>query len=157
VVRDQAPGGRHAWVLGRVCTVLDRLVQAAGDGTIYVEVGVVIRTDPGTVRVPDLALFTRGRVADPWPDGFFRTIPDLAVEIVSPSNRRKDVLEKVAEYLGGGGRMAWVIDPRRRTLEVHRPASAVLKLGEADELDGSDVSPGLRLRVADIFARPPGY
>jgi Uma2 family endonuclease len=157
VVREPRPGGRHAYVLGRVFWALEEYVRATGVGLVYLDVGVVIRPDPATVRGPDVAFYARGRVADPWPDGFFRAVPDLAVEILSPSNRRKEVIEKVADYLGSGGRMVWVVNPRRRTVEVHRLGQPAIKLQESDTLEGFDVMPGLRLSVAAFFALPPGY
>jgi len=156
VVREPAPGGRHGYVLGRLCAALDHRVQAIGQGVLYANVGVVIRTDPATVRVPDLALYARDQVADPWPDGFFRTPPHLAVEILSPSDRARAMRAKVADYLGAGSRMVWVVNPRRRTVQVHRVGKPDVNLSEQDTLAGDDAFPGLHLPVKELFALP-GY
>ena len=77
--------------------------------------------------------------------------PDLAVEVVSPSETRPRVLEKVQWYLEAGCPLVWVIDPQRRTAAVYRPGAAVRQLGAADALDGEDVLPGFRLPLADLW------
>ena len=83
--------------------------------------------------------------------GFVGSVPDLCVEIVSPSNRRGDIAEKVADYLGGGARMVWVIDPQRRTGEVHRQGSEPVRLGSSDMLEGYGVVPGFRTPLSALF------
>ena len=67
VVREPRPGGRHGYVLGRVFRVLDAYASNHG-AFVYVDVGVVTRTEPPTVRGPDVAVYLRGRAPDPWPD-----------------------------------------------------------------------------------------
>jgi Uma2 family endonuclease len=157
VVREPRPGGRHGYVLGRVYSALERYTQETGAGLVYLDVGVVIQVEPATVRGPDVAFYARGRVADPWPDGFFRVVPDLAVEIVSPWSRRTEMREKVTEYLGGGARIVWVVDPRRRTVEVHRAGQPVELLSETETLEGDGVLPGFRLTVSEFFSLPSWY
>lgn len=78
--------------------------------------------------------------------------PDLAAEILSPSNTASGVQEKVLEYLDAGTRLVWVIDPRTRVVNTYRSRTDVRLLGELDELDGGEVLPGFRLPVKDLFA-----
>ncbi len=78
--------------------------------------------------------------------------PDLAVEIVSPNDRADDINDKVHEYLEAGARLVWVFWPRRRAVMVHEPDQPIHELGPDDFLDGGDVLPGFRVRVADLFA-----
>ena len=77
--------------------------------------------------------------------------PDLAIEVLSPSDRRGDVLEKVGESLDAGTRLVWVIDPEKRTAVVYRSLTDVRVIGEADALDGEDVIPGFACPLKDVL------
>jgi Uma2 family endonuclease len=82
----------------------------------------------------------------------FPGAPDLAVEVLSPSNRWRDVREKVADLLAAGTRLVWVIDPPRRKVTVYRALLAPHVLGPTDILDGEDVVPGFSLPVSALFS-----
>jgi Uma2 family endonuclease len=77
--------------------------------------------------------------------------PDLAVEVVSPNDRANDVQEKVGEYLAAGTRLVWVLWPRSRSVSVHAGRGVTHELGPDEELDGGEVLPGFRVRVANLF------
>lgn len=77
--------------------------------------------------------------------------PDLAVEILSPSNRYSEIQEKVTEYLEGGSRLVWVVDPRKRSVTDYRSRHAVRVLTGREELDGDPVLEGFRLPLGDLF------
>jgi Uma2 family endonuclease len=83
--------------------------------------------------------------------GFGDGAPDLAVEVLSPTDRARQVLDKVGEYLEAGVRLVWVIDPERRSAVVYRSLAEVRKLGADEFLEGEDVVPGFRCRLADLF------
>ena len=85
------------------------------------------------------------------PRGFWPGAPDLAVEVVSPSDTLIEVEEKVQDWLTAGTRMVWVVNPRRKAVAVHRSPTDVTILTADQELDGADVVPGFGCRVADIF------
>jgi Uma2 family endonuclease len=85
------------------------------------------------------------------PRGYLRLTPDLAVEVVSPNDRYTEVAEKIAEWLAHGVRLVFVVDPRRQTVDVHRPGQRPQTLGLDDVLDGEDVVPGWTLAVRDLF------
>ncbi len=82
---------------------------------------------------------------------FWQGAPDLAVEVGSPGDTLKEVREKVEDWLAAGTRAVWVVNPKRRSVSVYRSTADVTRLSESDELDGGDVVPGFRCRVADIF------
>ena len=115
------------------------------------EPGFVLATDPDTVPAPDVA-FVRAERLEAAERGFYRGAPDLAVEIISPSDRYTEVEEKVATWLEYGTRMVIVVNPRRRALAVHRSATVVRHLTIDDRLDGEDVVPGWGVAVRDLFA-----
>lgn len=102
---------------------------------------------PATVRGPDAAVIRRDRLPDPHHAGFFYGAPDLAVEVVSPSNRAAETAEKVSEYLAAGARAVWVVDPRARTVAVHEASRDAAVVSATGVLDGGNVVPG---------AAPPG-
>ena len=81
----------------------------------------------------------------------FPGAPDLAVEVLSPSERPADVHAKIGDYLEAGARLVWVIDPSRRQVRVHRTLLRPLTLVETAMLDGEDVLPGFSVQVARLF------
>ena len=117
------------------------------------EAGYILETEPDHVRVPDVSFVNRERDEAARPvSGFFPGPPDLAVEVISPSDRYTEVAEKVEDWLRAGTRMVIVVDPRRRVATVHLPGREPLTLTEHDTLDGSDVVPGWSMPVGEIFA-----
>ena len=120
------------------------------------EVGYILRRDPDYVRVPDVSFVSRERIPPTGlPTGFWPFAPDLAVEVASPSDSRRDIESKVRQYLDAGTRLVWVANPRARTITVHSPDMPPRTLGADDVLDGGDVLPGFSVRVGDIF--DPGF
>lgn len=106
---------------------------------------------PDTVLAPDVAFIAGER----WPaetSGFVELAPDLAVEIVSPSNSPGEIERKVAIYLRAGVRSVWVVYPTERQVVVHMPSHPPAVFREGDQIDGGEVLPGLSLPVAEIFA-----
>jgi len=84
-------------------------------------------------------------------DDFPDLAPDLAVEVLSPSERPRHVLDKVGEYLETGVRLVWIIDPAKAKAVVYRSLCDVIELQAGDQLDGGDVLPGFRCRLSDIL------
>jgi Uma2 family endonuclease len=130
-------------------------VEARGAGATYTaEAGFVLARDPDCVRAPDIAFVAKGRLPGTLaPEGFFPSAPDLAVEVVSPTDRGSDIEEKVAEYLEAGTRLVWVVYPDLRRVRVYRAPSESFTVGEGGTLSGDPVLPGLAIPVTDIFAR----
>jgi Uma2 family endonuclease len=110
------------------------------------------RLPGGNVRSPDVSFVANGRYPDNKPSqGYPDFGPDLAVEILSPDDRPRDVLDKVGEYLQAGVRAVWVIDPRKRRAVVHRSLSEVVVVESDGVLEGEDVVPGFRCPLAEIL------
>lgn len=115
--------------------------------------GYLLSRDPDTVAFPDVAFIRTDRLpGGVVPEGFCPVPPDLAVEVVSPTDRLPDAERKVRRYLDAGTPLAWLVDPASRSVAVHRPGRPGRTLGAADVLDGRDVLPGFTLPVAEIFA-----
>ena len=112
----------------------------------------------GLVRAPDIAFFCwdklPGRVlpSKPIPD----LAPDLAVEVLSKTNRPAEMERKLREYFLAGARLVWMIDPVKRQVEVYTtPDAPDATLDESQTLDGGDVLPGFLLPLAELFAHLP--
>jgi len=160
IVREMTPAGHgHGRIGGRIHTRLGAYVEAHGLGEVYTsDTGYQLATDPDTVRLPDVSFVTRERV-DRTGDagGLWPGAPDLAIEVISPTDTYGEVDEKVAEYLDAGCRMVVVVNPRRRVATVYRSHDEVALLTENDVLDGADVVPGWRLPLKNVFQfRPAG-
>ena len=154
-LRKMAPAGsEHGEVASDINTSLNLYVKANGLGRTYAaETGFFLGTDPDHVRAPDVAFVRRERTeAIGRPDGYWPEAPDLAIEVISPNDRYTEVDEKVADWLAAGTRMVVVVNPRNKTVKVHRSPTDVATLTIADILDGSDVVPGWQMPITDIFA-----
>lgn len=119
---------------------------------VMAETGFKVQVDPDTVLAPDIGFVAKANLPNPLPRrGFFLGAPDLAVEIVSPSETMDDVDEKVQKYLEAGTKLVWIIRPLRRRIEVHRANGESLFLTDKDVLNGEDVVRGFTLPVNRIF------
>ena len=115
------------------------------------ETGFKIAHDPDTVRAPDVAYVLAERIPSGGVKGFFPGAPDLAVEVVSPSDRASEVAAKVQEWLSAGCRLVWVVDPENHAVTVHRSRTEITVLTAEDTLDGGELLPGFSMAVGDIF------
>ena len=154
-LKKMSPAGFNHGVVGMSLGVLlAQHVKANKLGVVCLaETGFKIATDPDTVLAPDVSFVRRERIPQSGlPKAYFAGPPDLAVEVVSPGDTKKEVSEKVEDWLAAGAQAVWVVNPQRLTVTIHRPQMEAVTLGEDDELDGQDVVPGVRCRVAEIFA-----
>lgn len=134
--------------------LMNHIVQTDRGGKVYTaEAGFVLARDPDILVAPDVAYVSAERLP-PRSErrSYLRAAPDLAIEIRSPTNRRRGMLTKVEVYLENGVRIVWSVDPPRRQVTVSTPVGGSVTLGEDDTLDGGDVLPGFTLPVAALFA-----
>ena len=103
------------------------------------------------MRGPDVAFWSITR-QPALPADYFEIPPDIAVEVLSPDDRRKDVREKVKDYLTHGVRLVWLVDPETRTVTIYQGSLRGTELDESDTLTGGDVLPDFSCKVADLFA-----
>lgn len=153
VERMAAAGFEHALIAAAIFRALDRYVGEKRSGyVVSTEAGFVLARDPDTVRAPDVAFVTAERTAaQERPEGFFEGAPDLAVEVVSPTDAGEAIEAKVLDYLDAGTRQVWVVYPRRRTVRVVESRQVSRILGADDTLDGGDLLPGFAVRVGELF------
>jgi Uma2 family endonuclease len=145
-------GSEHGWIVTNFTVPLGMFVKQHSLGRVFgAETGFCIGHDPDTVRAPDVAFVTTGRIGGKLARGFFPGPPDLAVEVLSPDDRAGEVLAKVQDWLDAGCLAVWVADPRTRTVTVYRSRSQIVVLGESETLSGGDLLPGFSLPVSELF------
>jgi len=145
--------GPHGGVGGNLFLLLGAYVRQRGLGRAFPDgTGYELVKLPHTVRVPDVS-FVRAERLPPGGlrPGFLTLAPDLAVEILSPTERASELQEKLDDYRAAGTSLVWVIDPPRRTVRVLDGELAERTLGEEDTLDGGVTIPGFSCRVAALF------
>ena len=148
-----APGEEHGEIVMNLGIILGGFVKPRRLGRLVAsDVGVRLEQDPDTVREPDLAFISaEKRPLGVRNTGYIEVAPDLVVEIVSPSNRPADVVEKARTWLSYNAGLVWVVYPDTRTVGVHRTDAPEVMLGEDDTLDGGSALPGFSCSVRDIF------
>lgn len=147
------PAPRHALVCSNLLLRLLPYVSQRSLGRVFPDgTGYHLVDLPHTVRGPDVSFVRAERLPVVWPNrGFFELAPDLAVEVLSPSETASRLEEKLDDYRAAGTPLLWVIDPDRRTVMVISGDAPVRWLRDDDVLDGSSVLPGLECRVAELF------
>lgn len=146
---------KHGKFAARVARHLDGFVDERELGEVYgAESGFRLARDPDTVLGPDAA-FVRSEKIPPedQQDGFWEVVPDLVVEVISPSDTVRYVVDKVAAYLDAGVEVVLTIDPKRLTLSIHTQDGVTRTLRENDVLELPDILPGFSLPVSEIFRR----
>ena len=114
----------------------------------------LMRLGPDTYRVPAIAFIAWARIpAGPvTEESLAAVVPDLAIEVLSPSHTRSEMARKRREYFAAGVRLVWEVDPRTRTVAIYDPHGSPTLLDVTMNLDGANVLPGFRLPVANLFA-----
>ena len=150
VVMGPLPNGRHGLACSAVGSILGDFVERHHLGRVAARAGVILQRNPDTVRGPDVSYFSFARLPH-IPDDYFEAAPDLAVEVLSPGDRRGAVREKVREYVAAGVPLVWLVDPETRTVLEFRGSLRGTEYDEADTITGGDVLPEFTCRVADLF------
>ena len=153
IVTMSRPQSLHGFVCVKVGRIVGNYVDDNGLGWVLSESGVITERKPDTVRGPDVAFWSFDRMPT-LPKKYADIAPDLAVEILSPSNTRKEIRAKIREYFFNGSKLVWVVDPEAETLSVYREPDASTTLEGEREVACDDVLPGFRCRVSDLFRLP---
>ena len=113
----------------------------------------VFAIDAGHALRPDVSFIVWDRYPED-PPPYAKVAPDLAVEVISEGNTKKEIARKGGEYFRCGARLVWEIDPRNKLSRSTRRWKKRQVLGLADTLTGGDVLPGFKLSVAKLFSPP---
>ena len=146
-------GIRHGKIVMNLGYQLMSFIEPRRLGTLVgSDAGVLLEREPDTVREPDIAFFSAARLPlDIDVPGYSEVVPELVVEVVSPSDGRWDVYHKARMWLSFGVLAVWVVDPDTRAVDIHRMDTPVSTLTADDDLDGGDILPGFMLPVREVF------
>jgi len=153
LIRMSPAGGRQGEIASQFVAALVEHARDRQPGKVYTaEASFLLATDPDVVLAPDAA-FVRAERLPPAKErvGFLNIAPDIAVELVSPSDRRSAVRRKIATYLAHGTPVVVEVEPRRLTVTVHRSGQPPLVLTTGDILIIDEVLPEFRLPVGRLF------
>lgn len=148
------PKLKHGLITGRLTRMLSVFLNTNDVGELLMEMGFHMRPLPDVEhRAADIAFVTRERLASiPDIDEYMDFPPDLAVEVISPSDSAAYIRRKVRSYMANGTRLLWVVYPDDREIEVYEPGKNMVILTEEDTLTGGAVLPGFSVAVKEIFS-----
>ncbi len=148
-----SPGLRHGKIVMRLGAKLFNFVEPRGLGTLVgSDSGVWLERNPDTVREPDIAFFSAEIMPlDADIPGYAEVVPELVVEIRSPSDSRRYVADRAAMWLSHGVTLVWVVHPDTQRIDVYRAGHPVSVIMSDDALDGGDVLEGFSCALTEIF------
>ena len=141
----------HGRIVVRLAARLYGFLQDHPLGVVVTDVGFTLRTNPDTVRGPDIAFLKSDRVPSPGGRGYVKGAPDLVIEVLSPEDRPRETRQKIDGYIERGVSLVVVIDPGNKTATTFRSGSRSVTLGSKEELDLGDVIPGFSCQLREIF------
>ena len=145
--------GKHGVVAMRLSRILANYIEDSDLGlTFAAETGFRLEHDPDTVLAPDFAFVSRDRISTLPDDGYVRLAPDLIVEVISASQSDKEIRLKAGLWISLGVKQVWLVQPKKRTVELFVKTDEHVLLRENDELTGGELIPGFRIRVSEIFS-----
>ncbi len=117
--------------------------------------GGLMRVGPGQVRAPDVAFYSWDHFPDKLLplDQILDVVPEIAVEILSPTNTKKEMARKRREYFAGGTKIVWEVLADKRLIHVYSSPDEAIIVDEDGVLDGGSVLPGFALSVREWFGR----
>jgi Uma2 family endonuclease len=136
----------HNLVRDNVLVALKDFLATQKLGTVVAE--QAFQLSKNTVRVPDVAFVSRGRsLATDRP---IEGAPDLAVEVVSPSNSPREIDRRISDYFAAGCRRVWVVYPEEREVYIRGLAGETRRRGD-ELLEDAELLPGFSVKVSSLF------
>ena len=154
---EMAPTGEEHGLLAGILFLHIRSFDPEGRlGIPAVDAGYYSPDDRRTLLSPDVAFRRIDAASPPLSRRFVPIMPDLAVEIVSPSNTMPQIRRKAAIYLNHGTKLVWIVIPSKKSAEVCRlDADGNVQtevIGADGSLSGEGVLPGFELELSALFA-----
>ena len=150
---DMTTGEEHGWIESLLLLFVGGFIYEHKLGRFYPgDVTFVLDGTPDDIRVkrePDVAFIARASVVPT--QGFIYRAPDLAIEIISPSQSYSEMTDKIDEYFRYGTKQVWLVLPNKKLIEVHYPDRKPEKYRVGQSVPGGDLLPGFSLDVASLF------
>ena len=154
IIKMSKTSGRHGQITMRLSVKIANHVYANKLGELTAaETGFVLERNAegrDTIRGLDIAYISATKIPNVLPDKILDVPPDLAVEVISPSNNAADIHLKIMQLLNAGVGLVWIIYPETRTVEEHTSVGSKTLL-EDDMLVGGEILPGFEIRVGELF------
>lgn len=152
--KAMSPGLPHGRITMRLAGPLSQFVWDYDLGDVFAaETGFQLTFGPDTVLAPDISFITKARLEQVGEtEGFWPGAPDLVVEVLSPSDRPGKVNKKTLLWLSYGARQVWIVNPKDRTVRIHRSPTDATTFSGSDYLEAQDLLPGFRLSLDRIFS-----
>lgn len=148
IVKMSGAKPRHGRIAMRLGSLIADFVRQKNLGVVYAaETGFLLARDPDTVRCADVAFVKADRAMGHDEDEYY-PYPDLAIEVLSPSDRVGDVAEKVRQWLAAGTRSVWVVDPSLKRISIYRPDGSEDHIPASGDLRDHPTLPGFSLSPA---------
>ena len=153
IVEMNRPFTSHGYLMSRITALLWQFVDQQGVGRIVSgDAGIITQRDPDSVRGPDVAFYSYGRIPRaPRPDGYWSASPELVIEIRSNGDRWKEIQQVVGEYLSVGVLMVAVVDSEPQRVHLFSADRETVVLNSGDVLTFPDVLPGFEIVVGRLF------
>ena len=155
IIEMPPPTKYHGFVCGNTVRILSAYATRRKKGyPCCNDSGIIVETDPDTVRGPDVSFYEDDQNADTMDRKYTTEPPKVVVDILSPGASPNKVAKRVAQFLARGVGLVWIIDPEVRTIAVYQAGKLPKVLDETEELTGEDVLPDFRCQVAEFFKLP---
>ncbi len=145
------PMARHGSLVYRIISLLADFLRQRKLGAVFSGSGFLLSDEPAVVRAPDVAFVRADRAAHMRPDEYFQGAPDLAIEVVSPSEVASELMRKVRQYLRAGSDTVWVVYPRTEEVHVFEASGAVRVLTGQQLLEAPEILPGFSAPVSALL------
>ena len=149
----------HSRLASLIDFFLRGYVMSKDLGEVHVELGFHPPDDRSTLLAPDVAYVSNARLSHQPEDGFLSVMPDLAVEIASPSDSLTQLRRKAKVYLDNGSSLVWIVLPAENGVDVCRSAAGarlnIEFVGQSGKLSGEDILPGFELELTRLFPPSP--
>lgn len=153
ILVEKVMGANESMLAAELIYLLKRFLRSRKSGVVLGEAGL-LRLAPGLIRIPDVAFLSKEK----FPGGrlprtsAWSLAPDLAIEVVSPGNTKKEMNEKLRDYFAAGSKLVWYVYPKLRQVEVFTSPTSKRIVKRDQILDGGAVLPGLEINLEELFA-----
>ncbi len=159
VIIEMSPVQRvHSRLASMIDFFVRQYVMSRDLGEVHIEHGFYVSGDRRTMLAPDVAFVSHARLRDQPEDGFISVMPDLAIEILSPSSLIRQIRRKARIYLDNGTSLVWIMLPAENGVDVCRSAEGarldIEFVGADGVLRGEEALPGFELEVSRLFPKP---